>query len=83
LAALLTLLKAIASSDLKTALEGLCSSENVNVPLHNMCNIFLEDFFFDASKTTSEAVLKESAEEVSNELKRPAKQPSAKRERSS
>ncbi|KAI8579827.1 hypothetical protein K450DRAFT_271661 [Umbelopsis ramanniana AG] len=76
-------INSIVSSELKIALEGVRSSENVNVPLHNMCSIFLEDFFFDAQKLTSDEVLKESAEELSEESNEPMKEPLAKRQRSS
>ncbi|KAG2176061.1 hypothetical protein INT44_000540 [Umbelopsis vinacea] len=76
-------INSIATSDLKTALEGLCSSENADVPLHNMCSIFLKDFFFDVSKTAAEVALKDSAEELSDESNGPAKEQLAKRQRSS
>jgi hypothetical protein len=49
-----------------------------------MCSIFIEDFFFEASKATSEEVLEKSAaEELSGESKEPAEEPLSKRKRSS
>ncbi|KAH8549421.1 hypothetical protein BGW37DRAFT_116919 [Umbelopsis sp. PMI_123] len=61
----------IITPDLKNALEGLCNAENRDVALHNMCSIFLSDFFVETPK--------EPSDELSE---KPSEEPSAKRRRS-